>query len=70
MKARPLGGLMVLGSTVGTAGDGGAEAGCGPVVGGGVTVVGRTWAVHVIQNVLCFVSAPMDPSAWTVSFTW
>jgi hypothetical protein len=62
---------MVLGSTVGgTAGPGGAEVGSGPVVGGGVTVVGRTWAVHVIQNVLCFVSAPMDPSAWTVSFTW
>ncbi len=62
---------MVLGSTVvGTAGDVGAEVGRGPVVGGDVTVVGRTRAVLDTQNVLCFVSAPMDPPAWTVSFTW
>lgn len=69
VKASPVGGVMVLGSTVGTVGGGGAEVGDGTVVGGGVTVVPKG-GEHVTQNTFCFVSAPIDPSASTVSLTW
>lgn len=68
VKASPVGSVMVLGSTVGTVG-GGAEVGDGTVVDGGVTVVPKG-GEHVTQNTFCFVSAPIDPSASTVSLTW